>query len=191
MTDFGTMPFRASMEALMADAAQWVRDKSREASVRSRTEWARQGNITPGNTPPFGFQWVEDATRLSRRNRPEKVGLVPDLVTGPILLHMTQHIASGGSIKSIKAWLEDTGIPTPRGALVWHEGTITRILHNPTNYGARRSFTSRAVERENAAYRPMARKTKYRHVPTTEDEQYLVADGRVTPVPGLTRDLWA
>lgn len=155
LTDFGANnPFRGSMEAICADAAQWIRDKAREASVRTRTEWARQGNITRSNIPPFGFVFVEDATLLTRQNRPLVIGLAPDPVTGPALLHITQHVADGGSVYAAKMWLEAQGIPTVSGAPVWQTRTIRRILHNRTNCGARHSLITHEVERAAGSRRP-------------------------------------
>jgi hypothetical protein len=93
-------------EALMADASQWWKDKIREASMRKRTAIAAAGYITAGNVPPFGFRWKEDNTHLTRRGHPLKTGLEPDLVTAPALLHMTEHIANGGTTRALKGWLE-------------------------------------------------------------------------------------
>ncbi|HEV2461263.1 MAG TPA: recombinase family protein, partial [Ktedonobacterales bacterium] len=114
-------------------------------------------------------------------------------MTGPALLYMTEHIANGGSSAALKRWLEAQGIPAPKGAPVWELSTIRRILHNPTNYGARRSFMVRNVERENSARRAASLKTKNKRVRVAEGDptgQFEVDPARITPIPGLTYDLW-
>jgi DNA invertase Pin-like site-specific DNA recombinase len=184
------MPFHNTVEALKADAAQFQLDETRRLSIGTRVEWAKQGNIVIGNTPPFGFQPVEDETRRTKRNRPVVVRLDPDPVTGPVLLHMTEHVANGGAVGALKRWLEAEGVRTPKGAAVWHTATIRRILHNPTNYGGRRSHVRHVVERENSARRAASLKTKHTVVPVPEAEQYPVDPARITPIPGLTYDLW-
>jgi len=184
------MPFSKTITTARAEAAQWWRDKIVEATVRNRTEWAKQGNITRSDIPPFGFQFVYDETRHTRRNHPLVIGYVPDPVTGPALLYMTQHVANGGAVSALPAWLEANNIPTPRGAQTWLRETIRRILHNHTNYGGRRSFLTHSAPLPDAANRPKDRKTKNVHRAVPEAEQYIVDPTRITPPEGLTRDLF-
>jgi DNA invertase Pin-like site-specific DNA recombinase len=183
-------PFRGTIEALYADAAQAERDKTRERSMRVRTAIAAAGYITPGPVPPFGFRWIEDATQRTKRDRPRKVGLEPDPVTAPALLHITEHVARGGSIEDACRWLDEQHIPTRRGAPIWHGVTVRRILHSPTNYGERRSFETRVVARPEGARRPKSLKTHSMQVPRPEEDQYPVKAEYVKRIEGLTEELW-
>ncbi|HEX9038169.1 MAG TPA: recombinase family protein [Ktedonobacterales bacterium] len=183
-------PFAGGITALLADAAQAERDKTRERSMRVRTDVAAAGFITPGSIPPFGFRWIEDTTEVTKRNHYRKIGLEPDPVTGPALLHITEHVANGGSMYEARRWLMDNQIPTPRGGLLWYQSAITRILHNPTNFGARRSFGTRVVQRPGGTHRPASLKTRTMQVPRPVEEQYPVNSEYVTAIPGLTQELW-
>lgn len=184
-------PFRGTIEALYADAAQLERDKTRERSMRARTAHAQAGYLTAGKTPPFGFVWVEDPTLpLTKKGRIRKVGLAPDPVTAPALLHITQHVANGGSIAAAQKWLTAQQIRTPSGGSLWYASGIRRILHNPTNYGEPRSFQTRVVERPEGVRRSKHLKRRTMQIARPEAEQYPVKAAYVTPIAGLTYNLW-
>jgi site-specific DNA recombinase len=183
-------PFAGGMAALFADVAQYERDKIRERTMRGRTAIAARGDIISSPFAPFGFRWVESPTLVTSSGRPRKVALEPDPITGPALLHITAHVANGGSLNAAQRWLIEQGLVTPRGGSRWHLSAIRRILHNPTNYGARRSLGTQMVERSDGARRPVSVKRRYKQVPRPVDEQYPVKPAYVTPIPGLTQDLW-
>lgn len=183
------MPFRASVQGFVADAAQYWRNGIIEASVRVRTASAARGDLIPGNIPPFGWQFVEDETRLTRRGRPVKVGLAPNPATAPWLLHAYEHVAAGGSIGALKRELMAAGVPTPKGAPVWHPETIRRFLHNPTNWGERKSFYLRTKPHAEGVHRPASVKSRTTRERVPVDEQYAVSPTVITPIPGLTKDL--
>ena len=185
------MPFSGTIKTARAEASQWQRDKIREASMRARTAYAEQGNIIRGNVPPFGFQFEFDPARRTKRNLPVVVGLVPDHVTGPALLYITEWVANGGSVGAVLDWLAAQGIRTVRGnSLVWNRSTILDIFHNHTNYGGRRSHVVHAVPRPEGHRRDASVKTRNQRERVPFDKQKQVADGRITPIPGLTYDLW-
>lgn len=183
------MPFRSSVQGFIADAAQYWLKGVREASMRERTAYAKAGNFIPGNTPPFGWRFIEDPTKRTRRDKPVKIGLIPDPATAPALLHLYEHVAARGSVGALKRWLEEQGIPTPKDAPVWHPETIRRILHNPTNWGERRSFYTHVVPHEQGVRRPADVKSTTRRKPVPLDKQYEVDPNVIQPIPGLTRDL--
>jgi DNA invertase Pin-like site-specific DNA recombinase len=181
------MPFRNTIVSARAEAAQWQRDKIKEASMRVRAANAERGDLVPSNKPPFGWQFVYDKNgRTNRRNQPMKVGLEPDPKTGKVLLHMYEHVAAGGSVGRLKLWIEEHGVPTHKGAAVWTVQVIRLILHNPTNWGERRSFTLKTVPRPNAARRAADVKNQF----TRERvEGHKVDPSVLTPILGLTKDL--
>src|SRR5262249_39619835 len=138
----------------------------------------------------FGFQFVCDPVRRTKRNLPVVIGLEPHPVNGPALLSMTEWIANGGAVGALPGWLASQGILTRHGRQVWRESTIRDILHNPTNWGGRRSHTVRSVPRPEGVRRASNLKTRNKQVRIPYEQQKPVADGRVQPIPGLTRELW-
>lgn len=128
-------------------------------------------------------------SRPYRRRRPLKVGLEPDPINGPILLHMYQHIAAGGGIVPLKYWLEARAIPAPKGGVLWQEASIRHILHNSTNWGERRSFATRTVPHSQGARRRATEKSRVRHEPVPLELQYEVDPSVIRTIPDLDRDL--
>ncbi|HEY7094122.1 MAG TPA: recombinase family protein, partial [Ktedonobacterales bacterium] len=182
-------PQQEIMLANMAWAAQQMRETARDASTRVREANAAKGEFMPGHAPPFGFEWVEDPTRKTRKDKPVKIGLRPHPIYGQVLLRMYEHIAAGGSVWSLAHALDAEGIPTPRGAPTWHPSSIRRILHNPTNWGERRTFMTKETPRPDGVRRPADMKTSTWHRPTTEEEQHEPTLAKWEPIAGLTRDL--
>jgi len=182
-------PMAAGVEGLIADAAQYWKDGIREASVRAKTAYAAAGNFIPGRTPPFGFNFVEDEKRKTKRGTPVKIGLVPNPETAEALLHMYEHIALGGSSNALRHWLVAGAYRTPMGGTKWHLPTISHILHNPNNWGERRSHRTRQVKRDGATRRPVKMKTAKRNEAVPLEFQYLPKLAVFTPIPGLTKDL--
>ncbi len=184
-----TMPFANAVESFVADAAQWMKDKILEATMRQRVAYAQAGNILPGKTVPFGWQYVTDPTKLTKTGRPVKIGFIPDVVNGPALLHMYQHIAGGGSSGALKRWLEDHNFKTPQGAAVWNEGSIARILQNSTNWGERMSFRTRNIPHPLGVLRDSDHRSSRVQVRVPIEQQIPVDPARIVLIPGLTKDL--
>lgn len=183
------MPFRTTILTARAEGAQWWRDKLVEASSRARVAHAAAGNFVTGWVAPFGWQWVTDPTRRTRMDRPLKIGLEPHPENGPILLHMYEHVANGGSVHALKDWLETQGVPPPTRAPIWHTTSIRRILENSTNWGERRAHITRLEPRKEGVRRDVTLKTAKRNVTVPLDERYVTDPACLTPIPGLTRDL--
>jgi DNA invertase Pin-like site-specific DNA recombinase len=183
------MPMADGVKGIIADAAQYWKDGIREASMRASTAYAAAGNFIPGRTPPFGFNFVEDEKRKTKRGTPVKIGLEPNPETADALLHMYEHIAVGGSSNALRHWLVAGAYRTPMGGTKWHLPTISHILHNPNNWGERRSHRTRQVKRDGAARRPVKLKTAKRNEAVPLELQYLPKLAVFTPIPGLTKDL--
>src|SRR5260221_4419280 len=167
------MPFSKTITVARAEAAQWVIDKNREASMRVKTAYAAAGNYIPGRTPPFGFQHVEDPTLPhTKRGLIRKVCIEPDPATSAALLHMYEHIAVGGSSGALRVWMEAGEYRTPQGATQWHEQTIGRILRNPSNWGERMSYRTRRVKHPKGARRAASAKGAKLNRPVPLAEQY-------------------
>ena len=180
------MPFRNTILSARAEAAHYQWEKIREASMRVRQASAERGDFIPSNIPPFGWRFVEDEKLQTRKDKPRKIGLEPDPEFAPILRHMYEILAAGGSAGSIKDYLEANHIPTPRGAPVWHEASIRRILHEPTNWGERRAFTYHNEPKKDAARRPVHEKSR---TTRTRVEGYDASKTILRPIEGLTKDL--
>jgi DNA invertase Pin-like site-specific DNA recombinase len=173
----------------MAWAAQQARNASREASIRVRTALAARGDLIAGSIAPFGWQFVEDKDRPNRRDKPTKIGLLPHPINAPVLVHMYEHTANGGSVGALKDWLEENHVSTPKGAPVWHRAAIRRILHNSTNWDERQSFLYHAEPHPNAARRSIHEKSRFQRTRVPMEEQYKASKAVLAPIPGLTKDL--
>ncbi len=49
----------------------------------------------------------------------------------PVVIEIKDRLLAGQSLNQIKAWLKDSGIPSPGGAATWYPQTIRDILRNP------------------------------------------------------------
>jgi DNA invertase Pin-like site-specific DNA recombinase len=183
------MPFRDMLIAARADAAKWWKDKLREASVRVRAAYAEQGHFIPGGTPPYGWQPIYHETLKNRNDTPVQIGLKPHPTQAAILLQMYEHLAAGGSVLGLAHLLDTQHVPTPRKSVHWQEPTITRILHNPTNWGERISFATHEEPHKDGVDRSARQKSSTTTRQTTPDELYIPTQMVWEPIPGLTRDL--
>ena len=61
--------------------------------------------------------------------------LVHDPITSPVLERVFTMAMGGERLTDIAAWLDNEGIPTPRGQLKWSDNTVKSILRNSVYVG--------------------------------------------------------
>jgi site-specific DNA recombinase len=98
--------------------AEMEREKIAERTVRGRLSRVRDGKLLPGSRPPYGYQWRDSS----------KGALDLDPATAPVVQRMYEHIASGGSLRSVVAQLRANAVPTATGQGQWHAQTVRDML---------------------------------------------------------------
>lgn len=105
------------------------------ARVRAaRAYLIREGRVV-GGTVPFGWRAVPNPSGkgLVLDQDPDQIGYVREMV---------KRVRRGGSIYSVKQWLDEAGVPTPTwkgtpfvNVDLWAYSTIERLLRNPVLAG--------------------------------------------------------
>jgi len=117
--DFENTAVGEFIRSAKAFAAEVEREKLAERTVRGRIARVQSGKLIPGGRPPYGYRW-RDTT---------KGQLDIDPVTGPVAQRIYASAARGMSLYKIAKWLVDEGIPNPTGQRVWHNSTLSNLLH--------------------------------------------------------------
>lgn len=105
-------------------------EEAERASVRVRIAMealAEEGR--PSGSTAYGYRRALD--EHGRKT------LVPDPDTAPVVRRIIDRLAAGASLGAVAAELTADGIPTPRGAPVWHRETIRTIATSPRIIGRR------------------------------------------------------
>ena len=84
----------------------------RQANPKFETEERYNGGIAP-----FGYSRIDDK-------------LIRDPLTSPFVEQLFIKAQDGEKITDIAVWLNNEGIPTPRGGSRWSENTVRDILKN-------------------------------------------------------------
>jgi site-specific DNA recombinase len=118
----------------MIYAYQAKKANEQRVLLRRRTyeRKARDGHYVCGKRAPYGFRFPDERTPDGRL---KKGRLIADPVTGPVMRRMFGAVASGITIRSLKMSLDRDHIPTPMGKKLWDVAVISRLLHNPLNWG--------------------------------------------------------
>ncbi len=91
-----------------------LRVRSAKRYLRSRGRWI-------GGAPPYGL-FVQDGQ------------LAVNPATGPIVRQIADRILGGSSLAEVARWLNDVGVPSPRGGR-WAVGSIAQLLRSPALAG--------------------------------------------------------
>ncbi|MGG4035867.1 recombinase family protein [Paenibacillus cisolokensis] len=108
--------------------SEFEKAKIAERMSRGRREKARQGRVLR-DFRIYGYSFDDEKKTFIINPEEEKiVKLIFDLFTKP------NEIAKG--INGIARYLTENGVPTKRGAAVWHKQVVRQILMNETYTGA-------------------------------------------------------
>lgn len=155
--------------------------RRRERSMRGTLARAQSGKLIPSNRPLYGYQWGPE---YNAEGKLLKGRLVPDPITGQIVVRIYIEYASGASLRGIAARLTAEGIPTPSGKRsIWDPTSVRWILVHPGYWGQHEALRSQRVAVEKAVRARYAEKT--RRVWRTVGERILLPETVVPPlVPG-------
>ncbi|WP_165546972.1 recombinase family protein [Kribbella sindirgiensis] len=103
--------------------AERARSESENLSlrVRSAKRYLRSKGQWIGGAPPYGLV-VQDGR------------LAVDPATGPVVRQIVDRILGGASLAEVARWLNDGGVPSPRGHR-WGVGSIAQLLRSPALAG--------------------------------------------------------
>ncbi len=133
--DFVTEDFERSVvgefiRSAKAFAAEVEREKLLERTARGRRARVEQGAYSCGNTPPYGYAWVNE----------RKAALIPDPVTAPVVRRIFHELAEGTSARKLVGHLAADGVLSPRGRPYWSTKTISAIVKHPVYVGRPTAF---------------------------------------------------
>jgi site-specific DNA recombinase len=103
--------------------AEQARSESENLSlrVRSAKQYLRSQGRWIGGAPPYGLV-IHDGR------------LAVDPVTGPVVRQIADRILAGASLVEVARWLNDSGVPSPRGGR-WGVGSIAQLVRSPAIAG--------------------------------------------------------
>ncbi|HZK53216.1 MAG TPA: recombinase family protein [Desulfosporosinus sp.] len=148
--------------------AEYEKEMIRERTVRGKLAKARQGQIMPMRTPPYGYIWKEGAL------------LVND-AEAELVRNIFNWYLAGLTMREIGVKLIESGVPARFGA--WNASTIRNIIKNETYIGKyiyNRRQHVRIPNKKTAGGRPAIREKQ-----RPESEHIIIA------VPALVDDsIW-
>lgn len=148
--------------------AEYEKEMIRERTVRGKLAKARQGQIMPMRTPPYGYIWRDGALFVND----EEAELVRNIFSWYI---------AGLTMREIGVKLIESGVPTRFGT--WNASTIRNIIKNETYIGKyiyNRRKHERIANKKTAGGRPAIR-----------EKQRPVSEHIIIGVPALVDDsIW-
>lgn len=122
VTEGSRLPGRI-MAVVDAEYVEQVKVKVRGAMEALAEEGRPTGRV------PYGYR---------RALAPDgRHAIEPDPITAPVVQRIVKEIGAGSSLGLVARGLMADGIPTPRGAKVWHRETLRHIATSPTIVGDR------------------------------------------------------
>lgn len=130
--------------------------KRTQSGKRAR---AAEGAYMPGARPPYGYLFSDPepasiAAATGQKQR-TKTRLIEDVVTGPMVRRIFEHVANGGSARGLATALTNDGIPIPSeyaagqlAAKSWSMSTLRVILRNPTYKGQAQAYRFKLLRDE-------------------------------------------
>jgi site-specific DNA recombinase len=120
---------------VLAFVAEMEREKILDRTASGRVTKARNGTVPVGNVP-YGRRWV-----YNDKGEHAAIELVD--AEAAVLHQAARDYASGISLNSIVARLNEDGIPAANGG-IWHNGSLLRLLTDPRITGRNlQAFNSR------------------------------------------------
>ncbi len=117
---------------------QEEREDIRRRSMAGVKARVRDGKLTPGNKPRYGFRWADDSHKA-------KGSYVEDPDTAWVVQLIFEQIAAGTPKRAIKRRLESESILAPRGGPVWSLYTIASIVRDRLYQGEAFAFRTQTV----------------------------------------------
>lgn len=105
--------------------AQYERTKTRERSRRGKERRAKDGHVIVTWAAPYGYATVKGEGRFE----------ILEAEALWVARIFDWYVNEGASIRSITRRLDETGVPTKRGAPYWSPSTVRAILTNETYKG--------------------------------------------------------
>ncbi len=154
---------------IMGNFADYERKAIRDRTMKGRRRRAQEGIQPARNRSPFGYYIPTNKDILSGTYPPEALGQYQVVEKqAQLVKEMFTRVAAGESIRSVARWLTQSGIPTPRGAVVWNWGSLQRLLGHPIYKGVAPFGRYKRRHDENRARRGY--KTTYRLVQRPQEE---------------------
>ena len=182
--EFPNTPEGDFMFGISGCVSSLEKDNIRRRTMNGRRETARKGQMPTRVWAPFGYHIPTKADILTGKYPPEQLGkYVIDEIAAPIVRELFTRYAGGESQRSVLHWLQSSGVPTPRGGVRWHTGTITRILGNHVYYGKAEFGKTRTIQDESRIKRGL--KLTHYSVPTDEEVRITI-----DAPPIISKETW-
>lgn len=146
--------------------AEYEKDKIRERTVRGKLAKARNGQIMPMRTPPYGYAWQDGMLYVNESE-------------SALVRNIFAWYLSGQTMREIGTKLIESGVPARLGS--WNASTIGNIIKNETYIGKyfyNRRKHERVPDKKTAGGRPSVREKQ-----RPESEHILIE------VPAIIDDL--
>lgn len=167
--DFADTPEGDLAFGIMGTFADYERKVIKERTMKGRRRRAEQGIQPCRNHSPFGYHVPSSKDVLKGSYPPETLGkYIVIEEQAELVREMFQRVANGDSVRSVARWLTDSGVPTPRGAVVWNCGSLQRMLGHPIYKGLASFGRFQRKHDESCALRGY--RTAYRLVERPQDE---------------------
>lgn len=153
--------------------------------IAARTRAGREAKAATGRFPNhmrvYGYRMVSRAEALAIPEFAGKDGtLLPVEEEAQIVRELFRRAAAGASLYGLTRWLNESGVPAPRGGQ-WWVAVVRKVLRNPIYYGEGRwGFREwESLDEKAPSGRP---KVRFRHRDTPQ--------AQVSVPPLVERSLW-
>jgi DNA invertase Pin-like site-specific DNA recombinase len=123
---------------------RYVMDLARDA-LRGRLDAAREGRPNGGSVP-YGYrvEYRDVSVRGRKKRRPERLVLGPPPEVEIVRYLFHTYANTDATLRGLALELNRRGVPSPKGAPYWGQGTIKKLLNNRVylgelDWGKRRS----------------------------------------------------
>lgn len=121
---------------IMGTFADYERKVIKERTTKGRRRRAEEGIQPARNHSPFGYHVPTKKDVLSGVYPLESLGVYQVVQEqAKWAKEIFVRFAGGQSLRSIARWLTESCVPTPRGAIVWNQSTLFRLLQHPLYKG--------------------------------------------------------
>jgi site-specific DNA recombinase len=121
---------------ILGDFADYYREYVRQQTMKGRRRRANEGVQPARNHSPYGYHVVNKKDVISGTYPAESLGKYIVLEEQAKWVTQIFHrYASGDTLRGIARWLTNLGVPTPRGAVVWNQASMLRLLQHPVYKG--------------------------------------------------------
>jgi len=135
--DFADTPEGDLNFTIQGGFAEYERQVIKKRTVSGRTKKAEKGIQTARTYSPFGYKIVGPGDVLRGAATEDQIGQyqVVEEQAATARELFTRYASGAASLTGLARWLNETGIPTRRGAAFWRASTVSYILSNPVYKG--------------------------------------------------------